>query len=196
MSEVLSEFEAMKTVYTTLGSLQPSARQRVMQWLVGALGMADELPATSVTPEISLNGSGPVPQETPTVQDTIPTTDVSPKAFMALKDPQKTVERMSCLAYYLTHYRNTPHFSNADIEKLNREAAGPSINAYRDLDSTSRSGYLASAENRKRQITSRGDELVNALPDREAVKALYAKRGPQRKRRASTKKREANGDSE
>lgn len=147
MSEVLSELKAMESIYTTLQALQPTARQRVVSWLLSVLEMPHEVPEAALTSEVSHNGDEPVFQEASTVETSIPSTQMSPKAFMAQKDPQKTVERMTCLAFYLTHYRNKPYFSNADIEKLNREAAGPSINAYRDLDSTSRSGYLAAGEN-------------------------------------------------
>lgn len=197
MSEVLSELRAMETMWTALQSLQPSARQRAVSWLLGALDMTEEAHVPSVTPDLNLNGDGPSPQEAPAVQPTIPTTDMSPKAFISEKLPKTNVERMTCLAFYLTHYRKTPYFSGSDIEKLNRDAAGPNINPSRDLDNASKARYLAGAESRKRQITSRGEDLVNALPDREAVKEAMAKHRPQRKRRsASAKKSLANGDSE
>lgn len=197
MSEVLSELKAMETIYTTLQPLQPSARQRVVSWLLGVLGMADELPATSVTPEVNLDGDGRSPQEAPSIQDTITDADLSPKEFISQKHPQSTVERITCLAFYLTHYRATASFDGGQIEKLNTEAACPTINRSRDMDNASKAGYLVPAENRKRQISARGEGLVKALPDREAVKALQAKYGPQRRRKtASVKKREANGDAE
>lgn len=138
-----------------------------------------------------------VSQTFPTAKDTTPARDLSAKAFISQKQPQSVVERITCLAFYLTHYRQTPHFSGIDIEKLNTEAAGRTINPTRDPDNASKAGYLVPADNRKRQISAKGEDLVNALPDREAAKAVMAKYGPQRRRRgAGTKKREANGDSE
>jgi hypothetical protein len=66
------------------------------------------------------------------------------------------------------------------------------------MDGARRAGYLAAANNRTSQITTKGEELVDALPDREAAKAFLTKYGPQRKRRASngSKKHAADGDTE
>ena len=49
--------------------------------------------------------------------------DISPKEFLLEKKPSTDVERVACLAYYLTHYRSTPHFKTLDLSKLNTEAA-------------------------------------------------------------------------
>lgn len=48
---------------------------------------------------------------------------LSPKEFLLEKLPQTDVERVVCLAYYLTHYEDTPYFQTIDISKLNAEAA-------------------------------------------------------------------------
>src|SRR4051794_19476404 len=42
---------------------------------------------------------------------------LSPKDFMHQKDPKTDVERVTCLAYYLTNYRDTPYFKTTDISK-------------------------------------------------------------------------------
>src|SRR5687767_3371055 len=39
---------------------------------------------------------------------------MSPKAFLAQKKPQTDIERIACLAYYLTHYIEMPHFKTID----------------------------------------------------------------------------------
>ena len=39
----------------------------------------------------------------------------TPKKFMLQKRPSTNIERVACLAYYLTCFRNTPHFKNTDI---------------------------------------------------------------------------------
>jgi hypothetical protein len=49
----------------------------------------------------------------------------SPKQFMLTKQPRTDVELIACLAFYLTHYRNFPHFKTLDLAKLNTEAAQP-----------------------------------------------------------------------
>ena len=199
MSEGLSELKAMEIICNAFESLGPNGRQRAVQWLLGALGMPDDLPSPgAIAPEQqNLNGDGQRDGHgTPTTQTTITPDDLSPKEFMGQKHPQSTVERISCLAFYLTHHRHIPMFSGAEIETLNRQAAGPTINPHRDMDSARRAGYLAPADNRKRQITTKGEELVNALPDRDAAKSVLAKYPPQRKRRPAngSKKRGADGD--
>jgi hypothetical protein len=47
----------------------------------------------------------------------------SPKEFLFEKHPKTDVERIACLAYYLTHYRDMPQFKTLDLGKLNTEAA-------------------------------------------------------------------------
>ncbi len=51
--------------------------------------------------------------------------DISAKEFMREKSPKTDIERITCLAYYLTHYRDTPHFKTLDLSTLNTEAAQP-----------------------------------------------------------------------
>ena len=53
--------------------------------------------------------------------------DLTPKDFLAAKEPRSDVERVACLAFYLSHYRETPHFKTAEISKLNTEAAQPKL---------------------------------------------------------------------
>jgi len=204
MSEGQSELKTMEIICNAFESLGPSARQRAVQWLLGALGAQDDLAVTSaaISDQQNLMGNGSRDaqdsQETLRNQDTVTITELSPKEFISQKRPQSTVERITCLAFYLTHHRKTRTFNGADIEALNREAAGPTINRSRDMDNARRAGYLASAENRTVQIASKGEELVGALPDREKAKAVLTKYGPQRKRRASngSKRHEADGDAE
>jgi len=40
---------------------------------------------------------------------------ITPKEFLRDKMPVTDVERITCLAYYLTHYRDTPHFKTLDL---------------------------------------------------------------------------------
>ncbi len=91
----------------------------------------------------------------------------SPKQFIFEKQPRTDVERMACLAYYLTHYRDTPHFKTVELTKLNTEAAqskfsNPSVTAANAL----KCGYLAEADRGKRQLAAAGERYVEALPDR------------------------------
>jgi hypothetical protein len=110
------------------------------------------------------------------------------------------VERIACLGYYLGEFRGTKHFKTADIVWLNTEAAAGRItNASRDMDNADRhSGYIVSAGSGKKQLTVRGEAVVRALPDREAVQAAM-KEHPHRPKRgpgANRKKRDQNGSAD
>ena len=78
---------------------------------------------------------------------------------------------MTCLAYYLTHYRDTPHFKTVDISALNTEGAQPKFsNASVAIDNATRDGYLVTATKGTKQISSAGEKYVELLPDREAAR--------------------------
>lgn len=115
------------------------------------------------------------------------------KQFMADKQPKSDMERLTCLGYYLTHFRDTAAFKTVDLTHLNTEAALPKMT---NPSATARNAveqqYLALAGGGRKQITQRGEALVQALPDRVAVKdALeqYQMHGNKRKTSAKKSKR-------
>lgn len=112
----------------------------------------------------------------------------SPKAFLAQKRPATDIERIVCLAYYLTNSRDTPAFKTKVLTDLNREAAQPKLsNPSATARNANNDGYLAAAGGGQKQITVRGDALVEALPDREKVKAALEAH-PARRRKPTAKK--------
>jgi hypothetical protein len=116
--------------------------------------------------------------------------DISPKEFIMQKQPRTDVERVACLAYYLTHYRNTPHFKTVDISKLNVEAAQSKMsNPAMAVDNATKTGYLAVATRGNKQISAPGELFVQALPDREAAKAAMATGKRKKRARKSVKKK-------
>ena len=101
---------------------------------------------------------------------------ISPKEFMLEKQPRTDVERVACLAYYLTHYKATPHFKTLDISKMNTEAAQPKFsNAAKAVDNATKMGYLVPATKGNKQISAAGEQFVQALPDRDAAKEVMTK---------------------
>lgn len=109
----------------------------------------------------------------------------SPKAFLLEKRPQSDVERIACLAYYLTHYRDLPHFKTLELSKLNTEAAQIKLsNAARAVDNAASSHFLIPAGQGKKQLSAIGELYVQALPDRKAAREAIA---DLKKRRAKTK---------
>ena len=115
---------------------------------------------------------------------------MSPKDFLVEKAPKTDVERIACLAYYLTHYRATPHFKTLDISVLNTEAAQPKFsNTAYSTNNAVKMKYVVPATKGYRQLSALGERFVQALPDREAGKevllSMRRKNRSKRKRTAS-----------
>ncbi|NEB95209.1 hypothetical protein [Streptomyces bauhiniae] len=181
------ELKAMHTSFAVLSQLESEERTRAVRWLMDALGMNGHTPGTETAgSNLPPAGNAPVSgaaEETP-----------SARVFMTQKKPASLVERIACLAYYLTVYRGTPHFKTSDLVLLNTEAAAPRFgNASRDADNADRqNGYLVSAGKGIKQLTPRGEAMVQALPDRGAVKAALEEHPyRQRKTRDTSPKRQA-----
>jgi hypothetical protein len=77
---------------------------------------------------------------------------------------------VTCLAYYLTHARSTQSFKTKELTALNTEAAGGKLS---NISGTARNavtkGFLSGAGAGNKQITARGEAIVEALPDRERL---------------------------
>lgn len=112
--------------------------------------------------------------------------EMTPKEFVKTKKPTSETQRMACLAFYLTHFRRQPHFKTRDVTNLNTDAACPKLsNPARTADNaTKQNGFFAPAGKGNKQITPYGEDVVNALPDQDAVKALRQESAPVRKRAA------------
>jgi hypothetical protein len=108
---------------------------------------------------------------------------LSPKEFMLEKASRTDVDRVVCLAYYLSHYRDKPHFKTSDISKLNTEAAQRKLaNAAYAVNNATQGGYLAQAPGGLKQLSVLGEQYVEVLPDREAGKAVLERLRPRRSR--------------
>jgi len=129
------------------------------------------------------------------VQSTAPATEplhpafgeeeqISPKQFLFQKQPKTDVERVACLAYYLTYYRDIRFFKTLDLTKLNTEAAQRKFaNATWAVNNATLMGYLVAVAHGQKQISAAGEQFVNALPNRDAAKAAMSSARPKRKPR-------------
>jgi len=115
---------------------------------------------------------------------------LSAKDFLRDKRPSADIERVACLAYYLAHYRDLPHFKTIDISTLNTEAAQPKFsNASQAVDNAAKAGILVQAVKGAKQLSSGGEHFVQLLPDREAAKeALKASTLRRRNRKPAAKR--------
>lgn len=112
---------------------------------------------------------------------------ISPKEFLMKKQPRTDVERVACLAYYLTNYRDQPHFKTLDISKLNTEAAEVKFsNPAQAVDNATKYGYLAPGTKGSKQLSGGGELYVEALPDRDAASAALASTRRSRRRAKRT----------
>jgi hypothetical protein len=110
---------------------------------------------------------------------------ISAKDFVMQKQPKTDVERVACLAFYLTHYRDARFFKTLDISKLNTDAAQVKFaNAAYAVANAEKAGLLAPAQRGQKQLSAVGEQFVLALPDREAAKGALANL---RKRRRAKK---------
>lgn len=110
------------------------------------------------------------------------TNGATAREFVRTKNPRNDVQRIACLAYYLTHYRETATFKSRDLTALNTEAAGPRFNVSRAANNaTLQNRYLAAAGSGQKQITPLGEDVVNALPDQAAAAAAESEGRPRRK---------------
>lgn len=100
--------------------------------------------------------------------------ETSAKEFLLEKQPKTDVERLACLAYYLTHFRKQPYFKTDDLSRLNIEAAQRSLsNASFTAKNAWRDGFFVAAPKKGwRQLSALGEQYVQALPDQDVARGL------------------------
>lgn len=109
---------------------------------------------------------------------------LSPKEFIFEKQPTTDIEKITCLAYYLTHYQGMPQFKTIDLSKLNTEAAQPKFsNAAQTANNAIKARLLIPTSKGNRQLSAIGEKFVEALPDREAASSALLSRKPKRLKR-------------
>lgn len=176
-----ARFKALQQVITALGDLSEEDRKAIVR-ATNEFYHIDDLRAQGATAvksgQVKLSASGTVVPAF--AQDRA----MSPKDFLLEKQPRADVERVACLAHYLAHQRDTPHFKTLDISKLNTEAAQPKFaNAAKATSNAQLRRYLAPAPGGHRQLSAVGERFVEALPDRATAKTVMDSSRPRKKRR-------------
>lgn len=178
------EFDALSAVVRALQKLPLDARQRVLASVVTFLGL-DLGGGRSVASSAGAGRSTEWPQGNQFSEDRAP----SPKDFLFEKKPLTDIDRVTCLAYYITHYRDTPHFKTLDISKINTEAAQLKFsNAAQAVENATKAGLLVPASKGAKQLSAIGELYVQALPDKAAAKAVLNEGRPKKRSRKQTKR--------
>ena len=178
-------YAVVDKVIQDLLPLDQHSRLRVYRTVGTFFGFEDSYP------KIARNVDSRVPANVPR-EPQFSSSDETPKEFLLQKRPNTNVERVACLAYYLTHYRDTPQFKTIDINKLNTEAAQIKLSnpsqAIRDAD---RAGYLVDAAKKgMKQLSAPGEKYVETLPDRDAAKKVRPQTSKRSRRKTSTNRAE------
>lgn len=173
---------ALEQVISALKRFQPEDRKRILETVL----MFFQIDPLKPQPR---PGSGSVAISRPDrLVGFSEDTTMGPKEFLLEKQPRTDVERIACLAYYLTHYHDTPHFKTLDLSKLNTESAQPKFaNAAYAANNALKRGYLAPATKGQRQLSAVGEQFVQVLPDRDAAKAAMTTGRPRKSVRRKKK---------
>lgn len=178
------ELAAMEKVVTAVAGLEKDQQTSVLRWAADRLQLGSILPAIGTHPAGSLGATPPggtgsmgaMPQGPPSSKPTA-------KEWMIQKKPNSDVERVTCLGVYLTRFGGEEIFNTKQLTAINRDAKQPPVgNPSQAVDNATKLQYLAIAGSGKKQVTPRGEALVDALPDREAVKRVLQEH-PIKKRR-------------
>ena len=121
--------EVLAEVVSSLKRLPPEKRERVIETVATFFGVGTQTKSR----DIGAN-AGPFLFS----KDRTP----SPKQFLTDKGPRNVHDRVMCLAYYLTHYRQNREFTGLDIVKLNAEAAQPKLSPAFLLRKACERGFL------------------------------------------------------
>jgi hypothetical protein len=182
------ELKALKTILHALEPLDETQRRFVLKTVADRMGISDALPATTESnqqrqvgsPSASVGAAGAAGGSRSSLDRQ------TAKQFLKAKLPKTDVLKIACLAYYLTHAKSQPRFKTNDITKLNIEAGGMPLSnpSMAVSNATKQNKFLGAVGHGSKQITALGEDVVDALPNEEAVKTALANQRKPRKKRA------------
>jgi hypothetical protein len=179
MAAKLSEIEVLKVVDESLGHLSEEERQRIFSFISSKYSLTP----TNNTNHGSFNG-----QNSNIGAGQPITLDV--KQFLASKKPSGFYEQIACLGYFIEKVQGQESFNTKAITETNTAARAtkiPNPSLYLG-DVVSKYGYMTAIGGGKKAMTARGEALVEALPDRDAVKTALENNPIKRKSTPKKKK--------
>ena len=173
------ELQAIQNILDALEPLDESQRQFVLRTVADRLGLP--APGGTGSGAAAGTGAGGGAGSGASGGAAAAGEGLSPAKFMALKKPASDIERITCLAYLLKR-SGTSIFVTRDLSKMNTTAAGGEFsNASFAANNALKAHLLAKAGGKNKQLTMLGELVVEALPDREAVKKVIEEHKPKRK---------------
>lgn len=175
------EFEIVTYILKVFQDIPQESRRRVLETVSRFFDLRVESDVSPRTAPRPLATAGP--DERPSMPVSFSEDrSITPKQFMFQKQPRTDVEKVACLAYYLTHYRDTPHFKTLDLSKLNTEAAQAKFsNPAVAVDNATKQAYLVPATKGNKQLSAVGEQFVLALPDRDRARGVMSQARPRRR---------------
>lgn len=194
-TSAIDEAQALSTLLSALAPLEQSTRIKLLRTMATFFEFSAEdvlAVAAAQGPKVPTATASERPSASSFSEDR----SLSAKAFLLEKRPQSDVERIACLAYYLTHYRDQPTFKTLDLSKLNTEAAQIKLsNPTRAVDNAAGAHFLIPAGQGKKQLSAIGEVYVQALPDRTAARDAISDLKRKRAKKARYSEADDNIDS-
>jgi hypothetical protein len=193
----IREHRVLNVVVSAMRELDRSGRERLLRTIATFFGLDKALrsgPDTlslqnSSLSNVSTNNVSTNSHQPAAVPLFSEDRSQSPKQFLLEKRPRTDVDRIACLAYYLTHYREQPHFKTLDLSLLNTEAAQIKFsNAAQAVDNATKSGLLVPATKGQKQLSALGEVYVQLLPDNERARLALSEQRPRRKPRKKSER--------
>lgn len=167
-SNNVDDLNIFNKIINTLKELSKDDINRIIQMV----NLYFKLPTNKFLNQ-EITKSSNIPSSYPTFSED---RSMSPKQFILDKNPVTDVERVACLAYYITHYRKQLHFKPLDISMLNTEAAQRKFaNAQMAVANATTRGYLVDVGKGLKQLSAAGEIYVQKLPDKQAAQEVMAK---------------------
>ncbi|MGZ4037872.1 MAG: hypothetical protein ACXVPQ_08595 [Bacteroidia bacterium] len=180
MSEKMSEIDALKAIDSYLDQLTNEQRTWIFNFIMSKYGLSH-----TNNQHIVKNGST---QAMNNGGSDSSTGEMSIKQFLAMKKPEGFYEQITCLGYYLEKHGGLESFNTKDITIANTDARALKIpNPSMYVNHTQLTyGYLSAVGGGKKALSARGEAVVEALPDRDAVRAAL-ENYPMKKKAAKKK---------
>ncbi|MGN6294250.1 MAG: hypothetical protein ACTHMV_16000 [Chitinophagaceae bacterium] len=160
MSTKISEIEILKEIDKLLEHLLAEERQRIFNFLSSKY---------TISLGVAAVNSGKILDN----KNQSFSTGTTIKQFITAKKPNGFCEQIICLGYFLEKIQGLEIFESKDMTEANTAARVtkiPHTSLY--LKSCfAQYGYLVQVGGGKKALCARGEALVEALPDRDAVKA-------------------------